>query len=211
MRTPRCLFKTMAEEKPDSLKCLIKELCRLPGVGARSAQRIALHLLDTPKDQALKLAQSITKLKTSTRQCKLCFNLAEADLCSICADDSRDRSVICVVELVKDVIHIESSGAYKGLYHVLGGHIAPLEGIGADKLTIDSLIGRARDAKVEEIVLAMNPTIEGDGTALHISILLEPIDVKITRLARGLASGATIEFSNSDTIAEAITGRGSLP
>ena len=117
MRAPRCLFKTMAEEKTDSLKSLIKELCRLPGVGARSAQRIALHLLDTPNEQALKLAQSITKLKTSIRQCKACFNLAEADLCSICADDSRDCSVICVVELVKDVMHIESSGVYKGLYH----------------------------------------------------------------------------------------------
>ena len=201
----------MAEEKTDSLGRLIKELCRLPGVGARSAQRIALHLLDTPDEQALKLAQSITKLKTSIRQCTVCFNLAEADLCLICTDDSRDCSVICVVESPKDVMHIESSGAYKGLYHVLGGHIAPLEGIGPDKLNIDSLIGRARDLKVKEIILAMNPTIEGDGTALHVSILLEPIDVKITRPARGLASGATIEFSNKDTIAEAITGRRTLP
>ena len=201
----------MAEEKTDSLGRLIEELCRLPGLGARSAERIALHLLDAPNEQALKLAQSIAKLKTSIRQCSVCFNLAEGDLCSICTDDSRDRSVICVVELPKDVIRIEGSGAYKGLYHVLGGHIAPLEGIGPDKLNIDSLIGRARDMKVKEIILAMNPTIEGDGTALHISSLLEPINVKITRPARGLASGATIEFSSKDTIAEAITGRGPLP
>ncbi len=201
----------MAEEKTDSLGRLIEELCRLPGLGARSAQRIALHLLDTPNEQALKLAQSITKLKTSIRKCSVCFNLAEADLCSVCTDDSRDRSVICVVELPKDVIRIEGSGAYKGLYHVLGGHIAPLDRIGPDKLNIDSLIGRARDTKVREIILAMNPTIEGDGTALHISSLLEPIKVKITRPARGLASGATIEFSSKDTIAEAITGRHTLP
>ncbi|MBA7552622.1 Recombination protein RecR [subsurface metagenome] len=201
----------MAEGKTDSLGRLIEELCRLPGLGARSAERIALHLLDAPNEQALKLAQSIAKLKTSIRQCSVCFNLAEADLCSICTDDSRNRSVICVVELPKDVIRIEGSGAYKGLYHVLGGHIAPLDRIGPDKLNIDSLIGRARDTKVREIILAMNPTIEGDGTALHISSLLEPINVKITRPARGLASGATIEFSSKDTIAEAITGRQTLP
>ena len=201
----------MAEEKTDSLGRLIEELCRLPGLGARSAERIALHLLDAPNEQALKLAQNIAKLKTSIRRCSVCFNLAEGDLCSICTGDSRDRSVICVVELPKDVIRIEDSGAYKGLYHVLGGHIAPWDRIGPDKLNIDSLIGRARDTKVKEIILAMNPTIEGDGTALHISSLLEPINVKITRPARGLASGATIEFSSKDTIAEAITGRHTLP
>ncbi|MCK4850372.1 MAG: recombination protein RecR [Phycisphaerae bacterium] len=201
----------MAEKKSGPLGDLIEELCRLPGLGARSAERVALHLLDAPNEQVLKLAENIGKLKTSIRQCSVCFNLAQGDLCLICQDDSRDRSVICVVELPKDVMGIEGSGAYKGLYHVLGGHIAPLEGIGPDKLNIDSLIGRARDTKVKEIILAMNPTIEGDGTALHISSLLEPIKVKITRPARGLASGATIEFSSKDTIAEAITGRGPLP
>lgn len=190
---------------------LIEELCRLPGVGARSAERIASHLLAAPNEEVLKLAESITKLKTSIRHCTVCFNLAQSELCWICRDDSRDRSVICVVELAKDVMRIEGTGAYKGLYHVLGGHIAPLDGVGPDKLNIDSLIGRARDTKVKEIILAMNPTIEGDGTALHISSLLEPIDVGITRPARGLASGATIEFSSKDTIAEAITGRGPLP
>ena len=201
----------MAEKKSGPLGDLIEELCRLPGLGARSAERIALHLLDAPNEQVLKLAENIGKLKTSIRQCSVCFNLAQGDLCWICQDDSRDRSVICVVELAKDVMGIEGSGAYKGLYHVLGGHIAPLDRIGPDKLNIDSLIGRARDTKVKEIILAMNPTIEGDGTALHISSLLEPINVKITRPARGLASGATIEFASKDTIAEAITGRQTLP
>lgn len=201
----------MAEDKNGPLGGLIEELCRLPGLGARSAERIALHLLAAPNEQVLKLAESINKLKTSIRHCRVCFNLAEGELCWICRDDSRDHSVICVVELAKDVMRIEGAGAYKGLYHVLGGHIAPLDGVGPDKLSIDSLVVRARDTKVKEIILAMNPTIEGDGTALHISSLLEPIEVRITRPARGLASGASIEFSSKDTIAEAITGRGPLP
>ncbi len=190
---------------------MIEELCRLPGLGERSAARIALHLLAAPKEQVQKLAESIGKLKTSIRHCRVCFNLSEGDLCSICKDDRRDRSVICVVELPKDVMGIEATGAYKGLYHVMGGHIAPLEGIGPDKLNIDSLIGRARETKVKEIILATNPTIEGDGTALYVSSLLEAVKVKITRLARGLASGAAIEFSSKDTISEAITGRQPLP
>ena len=200
-----------SEKQSGPLGGLIEELCRLPGLGARSAERIALHLLEAPKEQVQELAESISKLKTSIRHCSMCYNLAQDDLCSICKDDSRDRSVICVVELPKDVMGIEAAGAYKGLYHVLGGHIAPLDRIGPDKLNIDSLIARARDTKVKEIILATNPTIEGDGTSLYISSLLEPASVKITRLARGLASGAAIEFSSKNTIAEAITGRQPLP
>ena len=200
-----------SKKKSGPLGGLIEELCRLPGLGARSAERIALHLLEAPKEQVQKLAESIAKLKTSIRHCSVCFNLAQGDLCLICKDDTRDRSMICVVELPKDVMGIEAAGAYKGLYHVLGGHIAPLERISPDKLNIGSLIARARETKVKEIILATNPTIEGDGTSLYISSLLEPIKVKITRLARGLASGAAIEFSSKDTIAEAITGRQPLP
>ena len=201
----------MAEEHTDSLTQLIEELCRLPGVGARSAERIALYLLDAPSDKALNLAQAIRKLKASIRHCSICFNLTESKLCSICSDDTRDRSVICVVELPKDVMRIESTRAYKGLYHVLGGHIAPLDGIGADKLNIDSLLKRAREPGIKEIILSMNPTVEGDGTALHIGSLLESSKIRITRPARGLASGASLEFANKDTIAEAITGRQLLP
>jgi recombination protein RecR len=201
----------MPEEHTDSLKQLLEELCRLPGVGARSAERIALYLLDAPNEQALNLAQAIRKLKSSIRNCDVCFNLTESKLCSICSDNTRDRSVICVVELPKDVMRIESTGAYKGLYHVLGGHIAPLDGIGPDKLNIDSLSKRARQPGVKEIILSMNPTVEGDGTALHIGSLLQSSGIKITRLARGLASGASLEFTNKDTITEAITGRQPLP
>ena len=209
----------MAKEHTDSLKSLIEELCRLPGLGARSAERIVLYLLEAPNEEVLALAQAIRKLKTSIRHCSVCFNLTEAKLCSICSDDTRDRSVICVVELPKDLMHIEATGAYKGLYHVLGGHIAPLDGIGPDKLNIDSLLSRARDSQVKEIILSTNPTVEGDGTALHLASLLvsrrsrglESTKVRITRPARGLASGATLEFASKDTIAEAITGRQPLP
>ena len=201
----------MAEEHTDPLKSLIAQLCRLPGLGARSAERIAMYLLEAPHDQVLALAQSIRKLKTSIRHCSVCFNLTEAKLCSICSDDTRDRSVICVVELPKDVMRIEATGSYKGLYHVLGGHIAPLDGIGPDKLNIDSLLSRARAPAVKEIILSTNPNVEGDGTSLHIASLLAPTKIKITRLSRGLASGATIEFASKDTIAQAITGRQPMP
>ena len=183
----------------------------MPGLGARSAERIALHLLEAPKEQVLNLAEVIGKLKTSIQHCSECFNIAEGKLCEICGDDSRDRTIICVVELPKDVMRIEASRAHKGLYHVLGGHIAPLDGVGPDKLNIASLLGRVRGGLVKEIIIATNPTIEGDGTALHISSILEPFKVKITRLARGLASGAALEYSSKNTIAEAITGRGPLP
>ena len=201
----------MAEKPTGPLANLIQELSRLPGVGARSAERIAVHLLEAPGDQVLDLAKVIRSLKTSVHHCSTCFNLTETDICTICADDTRDRSVICVVELPKDVMRIEATGAYKGMYHVLGGHIAPLDGIGPDKLNISSLLTRARDALVKEVVLATNPTVEGDGTALHVSSLLESIEVKISRLARGLAAGAAIEFATKDTLAEAITGRQPLP
>ena len=201
----------MAEEYIDSLKQLIEELCHLPGIGARSAERIALYLLEAPSETALNLAQAIRKLKASIRHCSVCFNLTERKLCSICSDEARDRSVICVVELPKDVMRIESTGAYNGLYHVLGGHIAPLDGIGPDKLHIDSLLKRVRESGIKEIILSMNPTVEGDGTALHIGSLLESSKIKTTRPARGLSSGASLEFTNKDTIAEAITGRQPLP
>ncbi len=197
----------MGQENTDCLGRLIKELCRLPGVGARSAERIALYLLDAPEEEVLSLAQIIREIKTAVRHCEVCDGLSEAELCSICSDSSRDRSLICVVELPKDVMRIETTGAYKGLYHVLGGHIAPLDGVDPDKLNVDSLLARARDEQVKEVIIATNPTIEGDGTALHICSLLDTINVKVTKLSRGLASGAAIEFSNKDTIAEAITGR----
>ncbi len=183
----------------------------MPGLGARSAERIALHLLEAPKEEVLNLSEVIGKLKTSIRHCSECFNITESKLCEICGDESRDRTIICVVELPKDVMRIEGSGAYKGLYHVLGGHIAPLDGVGADKLNIGSLGRRVRSGAIKEIIIATNPTIEGDGTALHISSILEPFKVRITRFARGLASGAAIAYSSKNTIAEAITGRGPMP
>jgi len=197
----------MAATNNSSLGRVIQELCRLPGIGARSAERIAMHLLEADNREVMELAEAIGNLKKSVRHCSICFNLAQGEICSICAEANRDRSIICVVELPKDVMRIEATGAYKGLYHVLGGHIAPLDGVGPDKLNIDALLGRARELGIKEVIIATNPTVEGDGTALHISSLLEGAGVKITRLARGLASGAVIEYASKDTIAEAITGR----
>ena len=201
----------MAQQPTGPLADLIQQLSRLPGIGARSAERIAVYLLESPSQEVLDLGRAIGRLKTSVRHCEVCFNLTEAEICSVCSDQDRDRSVICVVELSKDVMRIQGTGAYKGLYHVLGGHIAPLDGVGPDKLNIDSLIARAREPAAKEIILATNPNLEGDGTALYISSLLEGLNVRITRLARGLASGAAIEFATKDTIAEAITGRQPLP
>ena len=190
---------------------LIQLLAKLPGLGPRSARRAALYLVKRRESLLQPLVKALADTAENVGACSECGNLDVHDPCAICSDGRRERSVICVVELPKDVMRIETTGAYKGMYHVLGGHIAPLDGIGPDKLNIDSLLTRARDSVVKEIVLATNPTVEGDGTALHISSLLESTDVNISRLARGLAAGAAIEFATKDTLAEAITGRQPLP
>jgi len=194
----------------NSLNKLIDELAKLPGIGPKTAERLALHILKTEKQQALALADAITKLKSTVRQCRQCHNLSETDLCSICTDTRRDKSIICVVEQFKDLIALEKTGLCKWLYHVLGGHIAPLEGIEPQDLTIDHLISRIRNEKVREVVMATNPTVEGDGTALYISSLIKPLGVKVTRLARGLPGGSQIEFASGTILADAILGRNPL-
>ena len=200
----------MAEEQTNSLKGLIEELCRLPGIGARSAERIALHLLETPKERALNLAQAIGKLKTSMRHCRVCFNLCESELCSICSDDSRDRSVICVVELPKDVMRIEATGAYKGLYHVLGGHIAPLDGIGPDELGISSLEARLQGGEIGELIIATNPTVEGDATAHYLADLATKYKIQASRIAHGVPLGGELEYVDGGTLSHAFFGRRAL-
>ena len=194
-----------------ALDTLIDLLAKLPGIGRKTAQRLAIFILKSDHAYTEQLSRAILALRKDTHECPECFNIAEGKVCEICGDEGRDRTIICVVELPKDVMGIEASGSYKGLYHVLGGHIAPLDGVGADDLNIGSLVSRVRGGGVKEIIIATNPTIEGDGTSLHISSILSPLKVRITRLARGLASGAAIEYSNKNTIAEAITGRGPLP
>lgn len=194
----------------NSLNRLIDELGRLPGIGPKTAERLAFHILKAEKNEAMQLADAITKLKSSVRQCKLCHNLSETELCSICSDTRRDRSIVCVVEQFKDLIALEKTGLCKWVYHVLGGHIAPLEGIEPSDLTIDHLVSRIRSEKISEVVMATNPTVEGDGTALYISSLIKPIGVKVTRLARGLPGGSQIEFASGAILTDAILGRNPL-
>ena len=192
---------------PKIIERLIEQLGKLPGIGPRSAERIAFHILKADEKDALALSQSIRDVKTQIRSCKVCFNLAEGELCEICADPRRDRSIICVVEQPKDLLAIESTGAYHGLYHVLMGHISPLEGIGPEDLTIDALIKRVKAGGIDEVVIATNPDVAGDATALYISEALGGIDVKITRLARGLPTGGQIEYANKSILTDAITQR----
>ena len=192
---------------PKIIERLIEQLGKLPGIGPRSAERIAFHILKADEKDALALSQSIRDVKTQIRSCKVCFNLAEGELCEICADPRRDRSIICVVEQPKDLLAIESTGAYHGLYHVLMGHISPLEGIGPEDLTIDALVKRVKAGGIDEVIIATNPDVAGDATALYISEALEGTDVKITRLARGLPTGGQIEYANKSILTDAITQR----
>jgi len=190
-----------------SVTNLIDQLAKLPGIGRKSAERLTYHLLRVSKSDALALADAIRDVKENVRYCKTCFNLAEADECEICRDPKRDRRILCVVEQPRDLIALESAGTYKGLYHVLLGRIAPLEGISPDQLTIEPLVARVRTGDFKEIIMATNPTLEGDGTALFISHQLAGLPVEITRLARGITTGSVLEFANKEILTDALTGR----
>lgn len=200
----------MTEAVTEAVSDLIAELAKLPGIGKKSAERLAYHILRQRKTEAMMLAEAIRRVKQNVRSCLTCFNLAEGDLCGICQDKSRDSKVLCVVEQPRDLIALEQSGAYRGLYHVLLGRIAPLDGIGPEQLTIEALVERVRTGDFQEIVMATNPTVEGDGTSLYVSNLLEGTSVKITRLARGITSGSVLEFANKEILADAMSGRQSF-
>ncbi len=200
----------MSTAYTESLNRLIEEFGRLPGIGPKTAERLAFHVLKAEAPEALRLAEAIRDVKTKIRQCRICWNLSEEDVCQICSDPRRDKSLICVVEQPRDVISLEKTGACKWLYHVLGGHIAPLDGVEASDLTIDKLVERVRAGDVREIIMATNPNLEGDGTSLYISSLLRPLGVRITRLARGLPSGSTIEDASGTILTDAILGRQDL-
>ena len=189
---------------------LINRLASLPGIGRKSAERLANHLLSCPEEEANSLAEAIRQVKTRVHSCSVCFNLTENDQCDICADSRRDHHAVCVVEQPRDLLALEAAGIFGGVYHVLGGRISPLNGIGPDELTINALVKRVRTQGVREIVMATNPTLEGDGTALFISNLLANDNVKITRLARGIASGSVLEFANREMLADALRGRQSF-
>ncbi len=189
---------------------LVEQLGRLPGIGRKSAERLAFHLLRVPEAEALALAEAIRRVRQDVRYCASCFNLAETETCAICADPSRDQTRLCVVEQPRDLMSLEQSGVFKGLYHVLLGRIAPLDGIGPDQLTIEPLVDRVRTGNFVEIIMATNPTVEGDGTALYISNLISEFPVEITRLARGITAGSVLEYANREMIADALNGRQKL-
>jgi recombination protein RecR len=197
-------------ELTQSVTDLIDEFAKLPGIGKKSAERLAYHILRMHQSEALALAEAIRKVKENVRYCRRCYNLAEEEECAICRDPRREQDTLCVVEQPRDLIVLEKSGIYRGLYHVLLGRIAPLEGISADQLTIDALIERVRGGSFKEVILATNPTQEGDGTALHISNLLRELPLRITRLARGITTGSVLEFANKDALGDALHGRQEL-
>jgi recombination protein RecR len=190
-----------------SIEELIKELSRLPGIGPRSAERIALHILKYPYAEAKKLSQVIDDVKKKTKHCQLCYNFSEAGLCRICQNETRDKSTICVVEKPTDVAAIEKSHDYKGLYHVLGGKLSPLDGIGPDKLRIDELLERVKSKEVNEVIIATSSDTEGETTALYLIRLLREKKIKITRPAYGLPVGGEIEYVDEVTLGKALENR----
>ena len=195
---------------PPSLQALIDELARLPGVGKKSAQRMALHILRKPKEQARRLAEAVIGVKDRLSICKNCFNIAEGNQCSICSDPKRDEKTICVIEQASDILPIEKSGAFRGRYHVLGGVLSPLDHQNEADLHIEELIQRIKRDQVAEIIVATNPTTEGETTAMLVAQRLKPTGVKVTRIARGIPIGSELEFADEATLSRALEGRGEL-
>lgn len=186
---------------------LIDELARLPGIGPKSAQRLAFYMVKAPPQDARRLAEAIVAAKERVRFCRECFGVAEGDLCRICRDPGRDPSVVCVVEESKDQAAVEKAGVIKGRYHVLGGAISPLEGIGPDDLRVQELLDRVSRNGVQEVILATNPNLEGNATAMYVAGLLKPLGVRVTRLASGLPVGGDLEYADEVTLGQALEGR----
>lgn len=203
-------FQTDAHPFGPAVGRLVDQLARLPGIGRKTAERLANHLLMVGSAEALQLADAIREVKQSVRRCAKCANLTDQELCTLCRDPRRDPGVVCIVEQPRDVNSLEASGVYQGTYHVLCGRISPLEGVGPEDLTIDLLMRRIRNDAVREVIMATNPTLEGDGTALFIANLLQDREVKITRLARGIPTGSVLEFANKEMLADALQGRQSF-
>ncbi|GAB4152496.1 MAG: recombination mediator RecR [Planctomycetota bacterium] len=196
----------MAKHSPTVLN-LIERLAELPGIGKKTAERLAFFLLNCPEADALSLSDAIRAVREKIRLCEVCYNLCEESPCEICSDPRRTDEQLCVVETPKDLAIIESSVSYRGKYHVLGGHIAPLDNVGPEDLTIDSLLARVHQGNVREVIFATNPTAEGDTTANYIAELLRPTGVSLSRLARGLPIGTEIEFAARNNLSEALRGR----
>lgn len=195
---------------PKSIAALIEHFQKFPSVGPKSAQRMAFYMLRMPLTEVQKFAQAMIDAKQNTRTCEICFNISSESPCEICTSSGRDRSTICVVSETKDLIAIEKTNEYKGLYHVLQGLISPMDGIGADDIRIKELLSRLTDDKVHEIILALSPSVEGEATSLYLTKLIKPFGIKISRIAFGLPVGADLEYADEITLARAIEGRREL-
>ena len=192
---------------PDSLQNLVDQFKRLPGIGAKSAQRLAFHVLKTPREEAERLCDAIREVKDRVTYCSACNNITDADPCRYCADPARDHRLICVVEEPQNVQVVEKSGGFRGVYHVLLGALSPLQGIGPDDLKIKGLLARLAGGGVEEIILATNPTVEGEATAIYLARLLKPLGVRVTRIATGIPVGSDLEYADELTMGKAMEGR----
>jgi len=197
----------MAYKYTRPLARLIDELSKLPGIGPKTAQRLALYILNTPKEEAGILAQSIINAKEQVKRCQICHNLTDQKICEICQDQSREKDAICVVETARDLMAIEKTGGFRGLYHVLQGAISPLDGVEPDHLTIDHLMIRLKKEKIKEVILATNPNIEGEVTGSYIAKLIKPLGIKITRIAYGVPIGGDLEYADEVTLSQALMGR----
>jgi recombination protein RecR len=194
-------------ESNSPISRLINAFASLPSIGKKSAERLAYHVLKMPNEDAIEFAESIRAVKENLKPCRNCFNLSENEECTICEDPRRDPSVVCVVEQVRDLLAIEQAGTFRGVYHVLQGRLAPLDGVGPEKLSIETLIARLQEGVIKEVIMGTTPNVEGDGTALAIANRLAGLPVTITRLARGLTVGASLEQANQDMLADAIASR----
>ncbi|HZJ83790.1 MAG TPA: recombination mediator RecR [Clostridia bacterium] len=186
---------------------LINELSRLPGIGSKTAQRLAFHIINMPIEHVKSLAKAIDEVKGHIQYCSICGNISEDDTCAICKGHSRDQSIICVVEDIRDVMAMERTGEFKGLYHVLNGTISPMDGIGPDDIRIKELLARIQDDRLKEVIMATNSNIEGEATAIYISRILKPMGIKTTRIAHGLPVGGDLEYADQVTISKALEGR----
>jgi recombination protein RecR len=193
----------------EALQQLIEEFSKLPGIGRKSAQRLALYLLKQQREDVVRMAKAMVNLKDKIRPCSVCCNITEEDPCAICSSAKRDRNILCVVEEPNDVIALEKTNEFRGLYHVLGGSLSPLEGIGPDDLKVKELLVRI-DGTVVEVILAMNPNVEGEATTIYLTRLLKPLGVAVSRLARGIPVGGDLEFADEATLTRALEGRISL-
>ena len=200
----------MAAYNVAPLQRLVEQFERLPGIGSKTAQRLAYFVLNMPEDRARDFSEAIIEAHKKIRRCEICCNFSDRELCPICRSETRDKTTICVVETPRDAIAIEGTGEYKGAYHVLHGVISPLNGIGPDQLCIKQLLSRLNNGEVQEVIMATNPTVEGEATAMYISRLLKPLGVRITRLAYGIPVGGDLEYADDVTLARALEGRSEL-